>query len=79
MEQIEVQLQDRGKAKILIEFLKVLDFVDSVKITTDYECSNTMTELSGTEIDFFALAGLWSDRDISMESIRQQAWPRQLQ
>ncbi|MDA0243875.1 MAG: hypothetical protein OT477_10705 [Chloroflexi bacterium] len=26
---------------------------------------------------FFAMAGLWAGRDVTIETIRQQAWPRQ--
>ncbi len=27
--------------------------------------------------DFFAMAGIWKDRDIDQASIRQAAWPSQ--
>jgi hypothetical protein len=70
MEQIVIQVKNKEKAKILHELLASLDFVEFVRMATK---DNDTEE---TE-DFFALAGLWEGRDISQESIRQQAWPRQ--
>lgn len=76
MEQIVVQVRDKEKAKVLFELLTALDFVDSVKTseTEEVEVDSTVRE---ERFDFFSLAGLWQDRDISLESIRQKAWPRQ--
>lgn len=76
MEQIVVQVRDKGKAKALFELLAALDFVDSVKTsaTEEVEVKATVREEAA---DFFSLAGLWQDREITLESIRQKAWPRQ--
>ena len=76
MEQIVVQVRDKEKAKMLLELLTALDFVDSVKAsgTEEVEVGSTM---QAEPLDFFALAGLWQDRAVSLESIRQKAWPRQ--
>jgi hypothetical protein len=76
MEQIIIQVKDKGKAQMLFELLTALDFVSSIKTseTEDPELSTTTPE---EPFDFFSLAGLWADRDISLESIRQKAWPRQ--
>ncbi|HEX9922673.1 MAG TPA: hypothetical protein VGD99_08415 [Anaerolineae bacterium] len=71
MEQILITVKDKEKAKVLLELLAALDFVDSVNASSSEE----MTE--GESADFFALAGLWEGRDITLETIRQQAWPRQ--
>jgi hypothetical protein len=73
MEQIIVQVRDKEKAKILLELLAALDFVHSVK--TNY--AEEKTESQDEPLDFFALAGLWQDRDVSQEVIRKEAWPRQ--
>lgn len=27
------------------------------------------------EVDFFSYAGMWKERNVSAEAIRQQAWP----
>jgi hypothetical protein len=75
MERIIVQVRDKEKAKMLLEFLAALDFVDSMKQseTAEAEAGPTAQEVS---LDFFSLAGLWKDRDISLDSLRQKAWPR---
>lgn len=75
MEQIVIGLEDKEKAKMLLDLLNSLNFVKFAK-------SNSMSELRENEnIDeedeFFSFAGLWEDRDISLASLRQKAWPRQ--
>ena len=76
MERIIVQVKDKEKAKMLSEFLAALDFVSSVETgeTGELEADSGVIEES---LDFFSLAGLWAGRDVSLESIRQKAWPRQ--
>jgi hypothetical protein len=74
MEQIVVQIKDKEKAKVLFELLTALDFVASVK---SGETEGIAVEGGEGQIDFFAFAGLWQDRDVSLETIRQKAWPRQ--
>ena len=69
MTQLVVQLKSEEKAKMLSEFLSALAFVNSVKLTKDEPIQQD------TENDFFSLAGLWKDRNISQESIRIGAWP----
>ena len=74
MEQIIIQIKNKEKANLLLELLRALDFVDLVKVS-----ETTETEAAPEEeiSDFFSLAGLWEGRDITLSSIRQQAWPRQ--
>jgi hypothetical protein len=76
MEQIIVQVRDKAKAKVLFELLTALDFVDSVK-TSAAEEVEVDSPVQEDLLDFFALAGLWQDRGVDLESIRQKAWPRQ--
>ena len=71
MEQITIRIKDPKKAQTLIEFLKSLDFVETV---TEKELS-AESGLVGEETEFFAMAGLWERRDISLKTIREQAWP----
>jgi hypothetical protein len=78
MEQIVVKVRDKEKAKALFELLASLDFVDSVK-TGEAEEVNSNSTANEESLDFFSLAGLWQDREITLESIRQKAWPRQHQ
>jgi hypothetical protein len=72
MERITIQIKDKKKARTLIDFLSTLDFVEKVS-------SSDMPDLEDNqktqEDDFFALAGLWSERDVSLKSIRDKAWP----
>jgi hypothetical protein len=76
MEQIVVQVRDKEKAKMLLELLTALDFVDSVKTSQVEEAEGDITNQE-EEVDFFSLAGLWQDREVNLESIRHKAWPRQ--
>ncbi len=71
MEQITIRIKDRKKAQTLLDFLKSLDFVESI---TEKDVSTEPASAAG-EQEFFALAGLWIGRDISLKSLREQAWP----
>ena len=75
MEQIWIQVKNKEKAKMLLELLKALDFVDLVKTSSEEDLDTKPSQEEAH--DFHALAGLWEGRDINLESIRQQAWPRQ--
>jgi hypothetical protein len=75
MEQLIVQVKDKEKAKMLLDLLAALDFVHSVQTCQAAAAAESQDEPP----DFFALAGLWQDRETSLESIRQQAWPRRQQ
>lgn len=72
MEEIIIRVKDKDKAKALYDLLRALDFVDS--IATDSRADNVDEQFQEDEA-FFSLAGIWSDRDISQESLRQKAWP----
>jgi hypothetical protein len=76
MEQIVVQVRDKEKAKALYELLTALDFVDSVQ-TSETEAAKTDSTAHEDQFDFFSLAGLWQERQVTQDSIRQKAWPRQ--
>lgn len=75
MEQIVVHVKDKAKAKVLFELLTALDFVDSVQSSETQEVKVALTG-QDEQLDFFSLAGLWQGRDVTLESIRQKAWPR---
>lgn len=68
MEQLIVQVADKEKAEMLFKILSALDFVNSVEVM-----ENRATT-SDNEQDFFSLAGLWENRNVTTESIRQEAW-----
>lgn len=72
MEQITLRIKDKKKAQALLDFLKSLDFIESV-LASDLSVEKT-SERNG-EHDFFSMAGFWAGRDITLQSIREQAWP----
>jgi hypothetical protein len=72
MDQITIQVNDRIKARVLINFLETLDFVENIS-SADLPVAEIGLEEWNS--DFFALAGIWAKRDISRESLRQSAWP----
>ncbi len=71
MEQITIQVKNKRKAQALIELLQAMDFVEAV--TSGFTIPKPKTQVD--EEDFFALKGLWAGRNVSLESIRQKAWP----
>lgn len=74
MTQILVQVKDQKKSNVLLELLKSLDFVDSV-YTINKEVDTPISN-EDDSLDFFSMAGIWEDREITLESIRQKAWRR---
>jgi hypothetical protein len=77
MQHITVAVQDHEKAQLLYSVLQSLDFV--MHISTDDEEIHQQHGQDTTDHveEFFSYAGLWSDRDISISTLRQRAWPRQ--
>lgn len=77
MEQITILVRDRHKAKSLLDLLRALDFVSILEIE-DVEGSFTdVNDGASREAEFFAAAGIWKDREITTESLRALARPRQ--
>lgn len=72
MEQITIRIKDRKKAQTLLDFLKSLDFIESI---TEKNIAADAPVSAANEKEFFALAGLWTGRDISLKTLREQAWP----
>jgi hypothetical protein len=68
MEQITIQVKNKQKARALIRFLKALDFIEEV---TAQEISLSQPG-KVSDHEFFALAGLWAGRDVTLDSIRQK-------
>ena len=75
MEQIVIRIKDKEKAKMLQEMLAALDFVESisgpdeVKVNGDNDLG--ANDIPNKDHDFLSLAGLWENKDISLEQIRQ--------
>ncbi len=75
MESITITVKNEEKARMLSELLQALDFVTEVKLNRTGQPQ--ASEENGEKADFFALAGIWQGRQIELEDIRRQAWPRQ--
>ena len=65
-----VQIRDHDKAVKLVEFLRAFDFVKIIQTNTTDE---KIVQHENT-VDFFSYAGLWANREITVETPRQQAW-----
>jgi hypothetical protein len=73
---VSIRLPKRLLVAYKEQVLAALDFVDSVKTSEAEEVKDGSTA-SSESLDFFSFAGLWQDREVTLESIRQKAWPRQ--
>lgn len=80
MTQIVIQVTDTTKAQLLSELLRAMDFVTQVDVQVDNSETTAVTPPTTTideTADFSALFGIWAERDIDIDTIRQNAWPRQ--
>jgi hypothetical protein len=75
MEQITILVRDKQKARSLLDLLRSLDFV-SILDVENVGMQDESNDASREE-QFYAAAGIWKDRDITAESLRAAAWPRQ--
>ena len=71
MEQIIVQINDKNKVQLLIDFLQALDFVSSVRVAHK-KTGKSVGAKQKDPIDFFAFAGLWADRDVTITTLRNK-------
>jgi hypothetical protein len=67
-------LEQRNKVIEFIEFIEFLDFKSNQTETIDQQ-----THKPDSEQDFFELAGLWENKDITAESLRAEAWREEKQ
>jgi len=64
---IVIDVSNEKKAKSLIEILKDIPYVKSIKIEP---------EKKKKKPDFQSVFGMWRDRDITLKDIRKKAWGR---
>ncbi len=64
-----VRIHDERKAAIFFEFLKELPFIDVVK-------EQPLQSADQNENSIEDIFGIWKNRDISLESIRNKSWSR---
>jgi len=76
MEEIVIQIKDKDKVRLLTDLLQALDFVASVRVAPPKSGKRT-NRRQKAEGDFFAFAGIWADREMTITTLRNKAWPRQ--
>lgn len=57
---------------------QVIEFIELLEFQGDREQKKTSAD-TRKEQDFFELAGLWENKEITIESLRQEAWNRDKQ
>ena len=72
MDTITLKVKNKKKLTHLLAFLKDLDFVEVLQNAPNIEEKESESTKAN---DFFELAGIWKDRDITAEELRTQAWP----
>lgn len=75
MEIITVQVRDKKRARILLDLLQSLDFVNSVKLESKEATVEDVDSRQETPVH--EAFGMWKDTDITAQSLREQAWTRQ--
>ncbi len=70
--EIVVQIHDQYKALKFVEFLRAFDFVEIIQMKNADE---KIVQNRNNE-DFFSCAGLWANREVTADSLREQAWRR---
>ncbi len=68
------KIKNKKKLTHLLAFLKDLDFVEVLQDVPDAG----RIEKTAKAGDFFELAGIWKDSDITAEELRAKAWPSKL-
>jgi len=54
---------------------KVIYFIESLELKSNHQDKNNATAInSKQEQDFFEIAGIWENKDITAESLRLKAW-----
>ena len=71
METVTLKIKNKSKFQHFLTFIKDLDYVEVLKKEPVKKKKKT-----AEENDFFALAGMWENRDISAEDLRSKAWPK---
>jgi hypothetical protein len=73
MTQLHIKIKDNKKAAIVLNFLRELPFVNVVEIEDMVEktAKKTTHKGKGSLADLF---GLWENRNITLNDIRNKAW-----
>ncbi len=71
MEIVTLKIKDKSKFRQFLDFIKDLDYVEVLKKETSSRKNDTLSD-----DNFFALAGMWENRDINANKLRSNAWPK---
>ena len=79
MEKITISVDNKNHAKLLVGFLNSIRYIKQVslgtyKTTATEENKDLPITPAKNGADFMALAGIWKDRDITLEDLRKNAW-----
>ncbi len=69
MEQVVIRIKNKSSKELFLNFIKHLDFISVVD-------SNKIEKNHDKKVNFSELCGIWKDRNISIEEIREKAWSR---
>jgi|AntAceMinimDraft_17_1070374.scaffolds.fasta_scaffold372288_1 hypothetical protein len=69
MDRLVINIKDKTKEEALINFLRELPFID-------IEESTVKNKSRAVSSNFRKLFGIWKDRDVSLNEIRDKAWPK---
>ena len=68
MDKILINIKDKSKAHIVVDLLKELSFIEFREIGK----ANKIEKVS----DFRELYGIWKDREVTLDNLRQKSWQR---
>lgn len=74
-EQILLTVADQSKLDLVMELLGHFDLVRAERVRASPQVTPTSLP-TAEEADFWALTGIWADRDLDAQALRQQAWQR---
>ncbi len=75
-ERILLTVADQSKLDLVMELLSHFDLVRAKRVKRWPEVELTSGSLTGSEDDFWSLAGAWDNRDIDAQQLKQQVWQR---
>ena len=68
METLIIKVKNKERLMFLYEMLSYYDFIELPKLKNKVD--------KKTKHDFFESAGMWKDRDITQETLRNKAWKK---
>ena len=70
---VTLDIKNESMKDSFLNFIATLDYID---IKSDKTTSNDLDTKIPKQNKFNSFAGMWENRDISIDSIRQEAWAK---